>query len=245
MTDPGASSRRGGVAAWLAIIGLPLSLVYGIGGLFGLAAVALASPMLKRRPDDRRAFATVLLGFTSMLLGGCLGSAMIIGPGSPSGPDPRNAPDLLDTIQDGTHVALDGSKVRLGGGDDRLVLVDVWATWCPPCIAAIPGLEAIHQDLADEVRVVSIAVEPSRVVRPWLEDRQDRVARGELEPIAVPTYPIITADRPLPALARDVQAYPTMWLLAPDGRVLQKFVGTQDLPTILALIRLARSLDPE
>ena len=237
MAEPVTSSTRGRVAAWLAVLGLPLSLVYGVGGLFGLAAVAIASPMLKRRFDDRRAFATVLLGFTSMLMGSCIGSAMLIGPGR------IERPDLTGTVQDGIHLALDGSSIRFGGEDDRLILVDVWATWCPPCIAAIPTLEAIHRDLSDEVRVISIAAEPSRVVGPWLQARQAQVAQGSLESIAVPTYPIITADQPLPALASSVQAYPTMWLLAPDGTVLQEMVGSHDLSTILAMIRMSKTLD--
>lgn len=234
MTESPISTTRGRVAAWLAVLGLPLSLVYGVGGLFGLAAVALASPMLKRRLDDRRAFATVLLGFISMLLGGCFGSALLIGPGEAP---PR--PSLTGTVQEGRHLALDGTTVGLGGVDDRLVLVDVWATWCPPCIAAIPTLEAIHRDLDEEVRVVSIAVEPSRVVDRWLENRRQQVAEGRLPSTAVPSYPIITADEPLPALATNVRAYPTMWLLAPDGTVLQEIVGSHDLPTILTMIRMA------
>ena len=147
--------------------------------------------------------------------------------------------DPTGTVQDGTHVAMDGSVIRLGGVDDRPVLVDVWATWCPPCIEAIPTLEAIHRDLADEVRVISIATEPAGVVGPWLEARRARVAEGVLKPIAVPTYPIITSDRPLPELATAARAYPTMWLLAPDGTVLHEMVGGQDLPTILTMIRMA------
>ena len=236
MTEPPVSSTRGRIAVWLAILGLPLSLAWGIGGLLGLVAVAIASPMLKRRLDDRRAFATVVLGFTSMLMGSCIGSAMLMGPGD------MERMDLTGTVQDGTHLALDGTPIRFGGVDDRLVLVDVWATWCPPCIAAIPTLEAIHRDLDDEVRVISIAVEPSRVVGSWLRKRRRQVSEGLLDAGAVPSYPIITADQPLPALAGNVRAYPTMWLLAPDGTVLQEMVGSHDLPTILAMIRMAGSM---
>ncbi|MBC04593.1 MAG: hypothetical protein CMJ34_15010 [Phycisphaerae bacterium] len=234
MTESPGSRTSARVAVWLAVLGLPLSLFNGVGGLLGLAAVAIASPMLKRRTDDRRAFATVLLGFCSMLLGSCIASSMLVGPG--------RAADRVDptgTVQDGTHVAMDGSVIRLGGVDDRPVLVDVWATWCPPCIESIPTLEAIHRDLADEVRVISIATEPAGVVGPWLEARRARVAEGVLKPIAVPTYPIITSDRPLPELATAARAYPTMWLLAPDGTVLHEMVGGQDLPTILTMIRMA------
>lgn len=242
MTPDSGPSRSGAstLATWLAILALPMSLLYGIGGILGLIAVTMASPDLRRHPDDRRTFATVILGFTAVLISGCIGSAMLIGPGSA----PR--PQLVGTRVTERFEALDGSMVSLADVDQRLILVDVWATWCPPCIAAIPMLESIHRDLADQVRVVSIAAEPARVVGPWIEARRREVAAGTLGRLAVPTYPVITNDAGSPDLAAAVRAYPTMWILAPDGTVLQELVGTHDLPTVLMLIRAAteRPLEP-
>ena len=233
MDETRPKDARVRAAAWLAVIGLPLTLVNGLGGILGLVAVAMASPQLRRRPDDRRAFATVVLGFGCMLIGGCIGSAMLIGPGIAPRPDVTGAP------QPGSWTDLDGRPVSLASGDGRPTIVDVWATWCGPCIQAIPTLEAIHRDLADEVRVISIAVESERVVRPWIEARQAAVDSGELPANVVPSYPIITIDDGSPDLARATRAYPTLWILAPDGTVVQEFVGMHDLITILAAVRFA------
>src|SRR5262245_39259186 len=38
-----------------------------------------------------------------------------------------------------------GASIALADLKDRVVLVDFWATWCPPCVAAMPSLEALHQ----------------------------------------------------------------------------------------------------
>ena len=232
MTPP----RRTSTAAYLAIAAWPLSLVYGLGSVLGLVAVAMASRDLARRPDDRKAFATVILGFGAMVFGGCIGSAMLIGPG-----DAPPLTPMAGTVESGTYPTIDGGSVTLASNDDRLTVVDVWATWCPPCVASIPTLEAIHRDMSDEFRIVSVAVEPASVVEPWLERRRAKVAAGDLEPLAVPTYPIITRDGDIPSVARATRAYPTLWLLAPDGTVLHELVGMHDPMTLLTLLRAAQA----
>ncbi|MDG2020472.1 MAG: TlpA disulfide reductase family protein [Phycisphaerales bacterium] len=232
-----AARPTGRVAAILALFSLPLSL-FGIGGILGLIAIAMASRSSVRNANQRQAFATVIIGFVSVLLGGLVASSWMIGPGRYDGPSP------IGTIQTGRVTTLDGGTFDLAGGDDRLTLVDVWATWCPPCIASIPMLEAIHRDLGDEVRVIGLSGESARTVRGWLERRTAEVRAGTLEPSAIPTYPIAAGIDPLPDLVRATQAYPTMYLLGPDGSVRQTLVGLHDLPTILAAIR-ASSLEPD
>ncbi len=233
MTESGSNAVSGRVTVWLAVLSVPLSLVYGIGGILGLIAIALASPGL-RNGGDRRTFAIVLLGFFAVALSGCIASALLIGTGH------RDRPEVVGSVAKASLRALDGSTIELADGV-RPTIVDIWATWCPPCIAGIPMLEAIHRDLAGEIRVISIAVEPATVVEPWLADRRSAVASGELDRLSLPTYPIITRDQPLPELVDATRAYPTLWILAPDGRVLQELVGSHDLPTVLSLVR---AVDP-
>lgn len=44
---------------------------------------------------------------------------------------------------------------------DKLVLVDFWAQWCPPCRMMAPILESVAQSMADEIDVVKVDVEAS------------------------------------------------------------------------------------
>ncbi len=53
------------------------------------------------------------------------------------------------TLQD-----LDGKTVTLSQFKGKPVLLDFWATWCPPCRAAIPGLENLHKSYAGKGLVV-------------------------------------------------------------------------------------------
>ena len=228
------ASPTGRFAAVLALFSLPLSLFYGIGGILGLIAIAIASRAHVRKANEKQAFATVIIGFVSVLLGGLVASSWLVGPGR------YESSSVIGTTQNNRVTTLDGETFDLAGGDERLTLVDVWATWCPPCIASIPMLEAIHRDLGDEVRVIGLTSESERTVRGWLDRRRAEVRAGTLEPSALPTYPIAAGIQPLPDLVRATQAYPTMYVLGPDGRVRQRLVGLHDLPTVLAAIRASR-----
>ena len=240
MPEPTPAVRDSGrLTAMLAAFSLPLSL-FAVGGLLGLAALALASRDLRRNPGDRRAFASAIVGLISMFLGGVVATFFLAPPGSP----PPTV-DLVGTVQTESLQTLDGAVIPVAAGDGRVTLVDVWATWCPPCIASIPVLEAVHRDLRDEVRVVSYAAEPRATVVKWLERRRLDATAGRIEPGAVPTYPIATRDGPPLALASATRAYPTLWILDAAGVVRFKLEGMHDLPTLLSLLRMAENPAPE
>lgn len=48
---------------------------------------------------------------------------------------------------------------------DKLVLIDFWATWCGPCLKAIPELNAIHKKFGDKIVVVGLSDETEAEVR--------------------------------------------------------------------------------
>lgn len=55
----------------------------------------------------------------------------------------------------------DGAEVRLSSFRGRVVLLNLWATWCPPCVYEMPTLRALEADLASEgVAVVAVSDEP-------------------------------------------------------------------------------------
>jgi len=49
--------------------------------------------------------------------------------------------------------------------EGRWVLIDFWATWCPPCKKAIPELNAFHKRFGDQLVVIGISDEAEEVVR--------------------------------------------------------------------------------
>ena len=79
-------------------------------------------------------------------------------------PKPRFIPDL--TLSD-----LDGNKVRLSELKGKIVVLNFWATWCPPCIKEMPSLDQLHRFLRKqkfEVIAVSVDTEGTKLVRKFV-----------------------------------------------------------------------------
>ncbi len=48
-------------------------------------------------------------------------------------------------------ITLDGKGVNLERSKNKVVLINLWATWCPPCIAEMPSLQALYDSYGDKV----------------------------------------------------------------------------------------------
>ncbi len=69
---------------------------------------------------------------------------------------------------------LEGDRFRLQDHRGEVVVVNVWATWCPPCRVEMPGFVDLQREFEDEgVQFVGIAVdrEGAEAVRPWVEEQ--------------------------------------------------------------------------
>ena len=64
--------------------------------------------------------------------------------------------------------ALDGTTHRLDDYRGKVVLLNFWASWCPPCLAELPGIQRLADQLADEpfqVLLINVAESPFRVAK--------------------------------------------------------------------------------
>lgn len=117
------------------------------------------------------------------------------------------APDFKTTMLAGEPVALDQHK-------GKVLILDFWATWCPPCVAALPALAELAQTYRDR-GVVLLAInqaEPADTIRRFLDARQINI------PVALDPDAAI-------ARAYFVSSIPQTVVIGPDGLVAAVFVG--------------------
>lgn len=107
---------------------------------------------------------------------------------------------------------LDGSMMSLEDYRGKIVVVNFWATWCPPCIKEMPALQEMH-DAYPDVEVLGINMGESR----------DRVEEFlELRNISFPV--LIDNGRELERLY-NVVVKPSTFVVGPDGRIVDKKLG--------------------
>ncbi|HEY9568502.1 MAG TPA: TlpA disulfide reductase family protein, partial [Thalassobaculum sp.] len=123
----------------------------------------------------------------------------------------------------------DGRPIKLDAYRGSLVLLNVWATWCAPCIRELPSLDRLQAELGGErFRVVLLSVD-----RKGLE-----TAAPFLEKLGIAN--LRTAADPKSELARALGAtgLPTSVLLDADGRIVGRMLGDAewDSPAAKALL---------
>jgi cytochrome c biogenesis protein CcmG/thiol:disulfide interchange protein DsbE len=121
--------------------------------------------------------------------------------------DPQPAPPFL--LRD-----LDGNMVSTAAWQGKVVLVNFWATWCPPCREEIPILIELMKKYKDDLLVIGISVDdgsPAEV--------------SEFAHSMGVNYPILMRSRELIAEYGGVPALPTTFLINKEGRVVQKHEG--------------------
>jgi len=114
---------------------------------------------------------------------------------------------------------MDEEKVRLSDYKGKVVLLNFWATWCPPCIREMPSMERLHQQVdADGFKVIAVN---------QMEDVDQVFAfTGQLE--IDPTFEILFDTTS--AVSRDyaVRGLPTTYLIDKDGRIRYRAVGGRE-----------------
>ncbi|WP_235441368.1 TlpA disulfide reductase family protein [Paenibacillus sp. IHB B 3415] len=112
---------------------------------------------------------------------------------------------------------LKGTTVQLSDFKGKIVLINFWATWCPPCQVEMPHMQNIFQDFkAKDVVILGVNM---TLTEENLEVVQTFVNEQQL------TFPIVTDEKNEVVQTYQVVAYPTTYLLDTEGVILEKFQG--------------------
>lgn len=145
-------------------------------------------------------------------------TVFVVGPPTDGLQPGDQAPELTVTHDDGSQanlVDLDGNPVRLADLRGKLVWLNFWATWCPPCQAETPVLRDMNAEYADQgLAIVGIAVQ---------ETTPDDV-RAYAERYQLGYRIAFDASADIFHLYR-VYALPTQFFIDPEGRVLEVITG--------------------
>jgi len=110
-----------------------------------------------------------------------------------------------------------GRGVSLSDFRGKYVLLNFWATWCPPCVEEMPSLSALHDRMKDlGLVVLGISVDESR------EEYERFLDRSGL------TFPTVRDPERSVSARYGTVKYPETYLIDPEGIVIRKYINWQD-----------------
>ena len=119
----------------------------------------------------------------------------------------KSAPDFKAVTRDGKQVQLSELK-------GKKVYVDVWATWCGPCIAEIPALKKLEEELHEEnIEFVSVSIDEEKDKDKWKTFIKDRELTG-LQWMADGAWKSDVAT------SYNIKGIPRFMLIDPEGNIL-------------------------
>lgn len=116
---------------------------------------------------------------------------------------------------DFTLYDVDGAPHKLSDYRGKWVVVNYWATWCPPCVEEMPELIFFHDGHKDKDAVV-LGVN--------FEDIGTEKVRAFMDEYMV-SYPVLLSEPERNGPLGKVPALPTTFLISPSGQVVERKVG--------------------
>jgi cytochrome c biogenesis protein CcmG/thiol:disulfide interchange protein DsbE len=131
---------------------------------------------------------------------------------------PPAAGALPENVMQASINLIDGQKIKLSDYSGKVLVVDLWATWCGPCRQEIPHLVAIAKEYKDRgVEVIGLTNEDP--------ETDSEVVKKFSEVFSI-NYPIGWADMDMQrGLMRGRNGIPQTYIIGRDGTVLKHFVG--------------------
>lgn len=149
-------------------------------------------------------------------------------------PDIDKTVKITPAIPDVVFQSTDGRKVHLAELKGKVVFINFWATWCPPCIAEMPSINSLYEKLKNNRNIVFIIVDADHNFNksvPFMKKNR----------FTMPLYQVQVASSVPPELVTN--SIPATTIIDKDGRIVFHQNGSADYsnPKILEYLnRIAK-----
>jgi thiol-disulfide isomerase/thioredoxin len=134
---------------------------------------------------------------------------------------------LPDELLNASLTTLDGSSLKLSDLKGKVVVLNLWATWCGPCRREIPDFIKIQEDYQGRIEVLGITSEDERNTA---ESVKEFVKEFKIN------YKVVWADATAwEAFLAPRYSIPQTYVLGTDGKLINKFVGYS--PQVATMVR--------
>jgi thiol-disulfide isomerase/thioredoxin len=110
-------------------------------------------------------------------------------------------------------LTLDGERTSLSEFEGKTIFMNFWATWCPPCIAEMPNIQRLYDDVKDHENIVFVMASLD-------ENPQKAKDFVERKGFTFPVYKVLAKPR-----VYDSSVVPTTYVISPDGNIVLEHRG--------------------
>jgi thiol-disulfide isomerase/thioredoxin len=136
------------------------------------------------------------------------------------------AADLKRAAPDWQLSDVDGKPVKLSDFKGKVVILDFWATWCPPCRVEIPGFVALQKKYSDRgFTVIGVS----------LDEQGPSVVKSFMRSFGM-NYPVVMGNSKIVVDYGGFEAIPTTFVLDRQGNIVATFQGRTDQATFESVI---------
>jgi thiol-disulfide isomerase/thioredoxin len=131
---------------------------------------------------------------------------------------------------------LDGTPFDTSVFEGKPIFINIWATWCPPCVAEMPVLDELAKEYAGKITIIGLHAEGLTVdeAQGIVPNKETNQAALELAGKLGLTYPVLNPDNTLfslmnnPEYGLQVEVLPTTWLVDGEGYIREILTGSRD-----------------
>lgn len=128
-------------------------------------------------------------------------------------------PDTNESVMHGAQadynmplLTIEGERILLSEFEGKTIFMNLWATWCPPCIAEMPNIQRLYDDLDNEDIVFVMASLDQDPQKTWVFI--------ERKGFTFPVYSVIAKPR-----VYDSSVVPTTYVISPQGNIVMEHQG--------------------
>ncbi|WP_456273290.1 redoxin domain-containing protein [Bacillus sp. AK031] len=138
--------------------------------------------------------------------------------------------DKGDTAPDFTLTTLEGEEVALSDYRGQKVILNFWATWCPPCKAEMPHMQEYYEQYHERENVEMLAVNLSTI------DNGKEAVQEFVEEYGL-TFPIPLDEEGEQGTAYQAQTIPTSYMIDTNGVIQHKILGPMNKEMMIQMVR--------
>lgn len=148
--------------------------------------------------------------------------------------DPVPASVPASKISQGTEVGslapeftlknLEGKEVKLGDYKGKKVMLNFWATWCPPCKAEMPAMQQLYTQKTAQLEILAVNLDPQNDVAAFINSNSL-------------TFPVVLDQSGETQQSYSIISIPTTFIIDENGIIQKKHIGSMTFEQMEEIIK--------